>query len=592
MLKIFNIFFLLTVFVCELNAQYNEALAPVNYAWYFDSVPNTVCLVRPSTNEIINCGFTDVLHYSKNGIILKKNDSLYWLDLSGNELGKYKARLVVPLTDKLVCIKRNSQLEIYNRKESKYSKKIDADSLIFINETYLIVRKDSQYAVLDNDLNIVLPFQNRRLNAILLDKIFYESSLVKQGIINLKGEEFIPDEFDGFSLVDSTFVIGYKEFDSSEYKDHLIRLKTGQTIAIYDEIIVRRNSMFRLGDTYNTMYPDLWFIEQSKFIYESNIYFIVKSGQKFGVIDDSGKILIPIEYESIEQYAKDLLVLKKGKKSGVYQLSKNIPIELKYEYVETYSPFYLVCKLSDREFDFINSKNQINIRQKWMYRPEPLDSNYIHGFSHRTRDFLYNVHTKEYVFLNSNVEKFDEKYILTKDWFEKNQYDYRLQNYKGEILYSGATKLEFGKNLIFSLKNNRLFILDTQLRVIHSIADVSDFIHLGNDNLALKLDSNYHLYNITRRSFTELIGNYFHYISKCFIIESNEKIEMYDAGYQLKAIVNIDQLKEKQRANFYSSANYVSPEIKWSFDKKSAFEEFVYRNYYQNLVWEKLKSNK
>jgi hypothetical protein len=576
----------------QTNAQNMETLAAINYAMYFDSVPNTFCLVRPSADEIIYCGYTDVMHYSKYGMVLKKHDSLYWLDLSGNELGKYKASLVVPLTDKLVCIKRSFQFEIYNRKESKYSKKIDADSLIFSSENYLIIKKDSQYAVLDIDLNIVLPFQNRRLNAILLDKIFYENSLAKQGIINLKGEEFIPDEFDGFLLLDSSFVLGYKEFDSRVNKDHLINLKTGQTIAIYDEIIVRRNSMFRLGDVFNTFYSEIGVIIPSKFIYESNKYFIVKSGKKFGVIDNYGKILIPIEYESIEQYGKDLLVLKIGKKSGIYNLREKLPIELKYEYIETYSPLYLICKLSDKDFDMINLDKNIKISHKYQFRAEPLDSNYIHGFSHRTRDFLYNVHTKEYVFLNSNVEKFDEKYILTKDWIEKNQYHYRLHNYKGEILYSGATKLEFGKNMIFSLKNNRLFILDTQLKVIHTIADVSDFIHLGNDHVAVKLDSNYHLYNIKRRSFTGLIGNYFHYISKCFIIESNEKIEMYDAGYQFKAVVNIDQLKEKQRANFYSSANYVSKEINWSFDKKSAFEEFVYRNYYQNLVWEKLKSNK
>ncbi len=590
MQKIFKSFFILSYFGFELNAQYKEALAPINYAFYFDSVPNTICLVRPSTNEILCCGYTDLMHYSKYGIVLKKRDTLFWLDIEGKELGKYRASIVVPISDSLVCV-RNTQLEIYNRLESRYSKKIDADSLVFSNESYLIIKKDSQYAVFDIALNLILPFQNRQLIAIQQNKIFY-SNKTKLGLIYLNGQEFTPAEFDDFEFMDSNFVVGFSRIDTDNNKVHLINFNTGKTIAMYDKILGRRNSMFRLGDFINTLYPELWIIEQSRFIYEANKYFIVKSGRKYGVIDYLGSLLIPIEYESIEQYAKDLLVLKKGKKSGVYQLGKNLPIELKYEYVETYSPFYLVCKLSDREFDFINSKNQINIRQKWMYRPEPLDSNYIHGFSHRTRDFLYNVHTKEYIFLNSNVEKFDEKYILTKDWIEKNQYDYRLQNYKGEILYSGATKLEFGKNMIFSLKNNRLFILDTHLKVIHSIADVSDFINLGNDHLALKLDSNYHLYNITRRSFTELIGNYFHYISKCFIIESNEKIEMYDAGYQLKAIVNIDQLKEKQRANFYSSANYVSPEIKWSFDKKSAFEEFVYRNYYQNLVWEKLKSNK
>lgn len=586
--RFFN-FIVLIAFGVHLNAQNNEALAAINYALYFDSVPNTVCLVRPSTNEILSCGYIDIAHYSKYGMVLKKHDSLFWLDLGGNELGKYKAGFVVPLTDKLICIKRNSKLEIYNRKESKYSKRIDGDTLIFSNETYLIVRKDSQYAVFDIDLNPIIAFQDRQLIAIQQNKIIY-SNKTKLGLIYLNGQEFTPAEFDDFELIDSNFILGFSRMDTDNYKVHLINFNTGITIAIYDEILGRRNSMFRLGDFINTMYPELWIIEQSRFIYEANKYFIVKSGRKYGVIDVSGNILIPIEYESIEQYAEDFLVLKIGKKSGVHQLSKNLPIELKYKYVETYSPFYLVCKLSDKEFDFINSKNQINIRQKWMFRPEPLDSNYIHGFSHRSRDFLYNIQTEEYIFLNSHVEKFEGKYILTKEWIEKNKYDYSLQNYRGEILYSGATKIEFGKNMIFSLKNNRLFILDTHLKVVHSIEKVSDFINLGNDHLAVKLDSNYHLYNITRSSFTGFIGSYFHYISKCFIIESNEKIEMYDAGYKLKAIVYIDQLREKQRAKLYSSANYVSPEIKWSFDEKSAFEEFVYRIYYQNLVWEKLKS--
>ncbi len=119
---------------------------------------------------------------SKYGIVLKKRDTLFWLDIEGKELGKYRASIVVPISDSLVCVRKNSQLEIYNRLESRLSKKIDADSLLFSNESYLIIRKDSQYAVFDIALNLILPFQNRQLIAIQQDKIFY-SSKGKQGLI-------------------------------------------------------------------------------------------------------------------------------------------------------------------------------------------------------------------------------------------------------------------------------------------------------------------------------------------------------------------------------------------------------------------------
>ena len=95
MQKMFNWFFLLTAFGIKLNAQYKEAIAPINYAWYFDSVPNTICLVHPSTNEILFCGYTDLKHYSKYGIVLKKRDTLFWLDIEGKELGKYRASIVI-----------------------------------------------------------------------------------------------------------------------------------------------------------------------------------------------------------------------------------------------------------------------------------------------------------------------------------------------------------------------------------------------------------------------------------------------------------------------------------------------------------------
>ncbi|MFN9321092.1 MAG: WG repeat-containing protein [Chitinophagales bacterium] len=531
---------------------------------------------------------------SKYGIVLKKRDTLFWLDIEGKELGKYRASIVVPISDSLVCVRKNSQLEIYNRLESRLSKKIDADSLLFSNESYLIIRKDSQYAVFDIALNLILPFQNRQLIAIQQDKIFY-SSKGKQGLIYNSGEEFISSDFIDLKILDSNFLIGYKKIDSVYYKAHLINFKTGKTIAIYDEIIGRPCAMFQLGDYYNIMWPELWTIGQSQYTYAANKFFIVGNGGIHGIIDHFGNLLIPIEYESIEQYAEDLLILKKDKKYGIYQLGKNLPIELKYDYIETYSPFYLICKVSDKEFDLINSDKFINIKQKYKFTLEPIDSNIIHGSCYRCYpkgDFLFNTQSNSYYYLNIHAEQFEEEYIKTSQQINRHQKEYKLQNFYGDVLYSGSSQMEIGTSFIFSIKNDTFFILNKLLEIVHSVPQAKAFIELDRNHIAIKIDTSYHLFNIEKKSFIGMKGNYFYFMAKYLVRESEMDIDIYDMSYAHKATVKINDLKALQQARFYSSANYISKEIRWSFDKRSAFEEVVNRIYYRNLVWEKLKSNK
>lgn len=69
----------------------------------------------------------------------------------------------------------------------------------------------------------------------------------------------------------------------------------------------------------------------SKFVEENNLEI-----EYHGIIDENGKLILPIEYNSIYIYNEECVIIKKNNKYGIITLNKSIILPLEYDCIESF----------------------------------------------------------------------------------------------------------------------------------------------------------------------------------------------------------------------------------------------------------------
>jgi hypothetical protein len=139
----------------------------------------------------------------------------------------------------------------------------------------------------------------------------------KYGIINKKGDFVVPPRFSGFYLDDYPFGI---VFSSEMFFD----LQTGKLDTFrYGEIdpYLGMNYSYTEGGKYSIVIKGR---KKTRAIYDSILFadrrfVVVKKGGKYGFIDTSGAVLIPIRYVDIILSRPDYFALKKGSEWYYYR---------------------------------------------------------------------------------------------------------------------------------------------------------------------------------------------------------------------------------------------------------------------------------
>ena len=282
------------------------------------------------------------------------------------------------------------------------------------SEFFYYAKKDGKAGILSQDNRVTIPFEFEEL---MFKKTYFETNMrVKgrpnnRGVIDLKGKEIIPciytgivGDYEGFYIVsrgksNKNLVVGmtdqygkfildtvYSEYHNYVNSDskHLIQFEQLEkpnsfrtTSGIYDTrlkkfvILPGKYSISRVFYPYgrevnfytNKGYLHGWAGKSGKLLIEpiyekleatgDSPFLVVKKDEKYGVIDSTGKVILPFKYEALEHFDPfsfetdikrgDAFIVTENGKQGVINTKGKLLIPMEYEFIETCSNG-IICK--------------------------------------------------------------------------------------------------------------------------------------------------------------------------------------------------------------------------------------------------------
>ncbi|WP_339628401.1 WG repeat-containing protein [uncultured Maribacter sp.] len=100
--------------------------------------------------------------------------------------------------------------------------------------------------------------------------------------------------------------------------------------------------------------------------YYQNGYMRVRNNGKTGIIDEQGKIVIPIEYEDISDLKDGLFLAKKSNKYGMINTKEEIVIPFEYSKIRFFNESLALVLLNGKA-GYINKENEMIIEPNYKY---------------------------------------------------------------------------------------------------------------------------------------------------------------------------------------------------------------------------------
>lgn len=184
---------------------------------------------------------------------------------------------------------------------NKRGENVEIDGLSGVGEikynSPIRVLKNGRFGYYNEKGELVIPFEYEQASDFIDGIAVVQKN--KYGVISEIGEELLPYEYDNILLGENRRVILERE-----NKYYLSDLKKGKELEV------------------NYLYQ----IDEQKIVFE-------KDGL-FGIMDFSGKVLIPNEYEEVSKYIDRTFIGKKNGKYCIVDLKTNRKLTKSYDYIE------------------------------------------------------------------------------------------------------------------------------------------------------------------------------------------------------------------------------------------------------------------
>ncbi|KUJ59872.1 hypothetical protein AR687_21225 [Flavobacteriaceae bacterium CRH] len=340
-----------------------------------------------------------------NILFTQSNNTQDIFDSTGKQLTNFKAKDVEYFTanKSIVTLQNNNTLIINNQgniilntlKNHKFEKIINTDSYIILNtltkkkgiinslgkyeveckyddispsKSVYIAKTKNKYGFVTKEDSILKPFIYDAIydvnytDNILFENQYFASIGDLKGIVNpFLEKEIIPIRYKYIQPFSNYYIVA-----SPENKNGLFS-ENGETIikedyefynASQNKIFASKNNknylLTLLDKTYSEIeIPVDKFVSEHLFVFGTgkSRYQIFKNGNKFGVISNENKIVIPCEFDSIkDSYSKTEFIAMKDKKYGIVNVKNQVMVDLKYD-------TYIVLKESIR-FETKNQKEK------------------------------------------------------------------------------------------------------------------------------------------------------------------------------------------------------------------------------------------
>lgn len=285
----------------------------------------------------------------EHGSIVVKSSKYGLLDYNGEELLPCKYDSISKLENDARIIKLGGKYGIINEQAS-FIAECKYDSVLSPSPQYAPVMLNKKWGFQKSDGNKIISFK--------YDEILnYNDSLF---VAKYNGKYGIADYNDN-AIVKFTYeMIYYKMYDSATYIEYggKIALLNSQLKKVTDNLF-----MPGLGNSYDE---------------NGLVQFVLASTNKYGIIEvETGKTVIPFEYDGIYLPSEELIRAKKGEKYGYLNIKNEVVIPFIYDEANDFSEgLALVGKNNNimmtnygliwkKKFGFINNKGKTEIPFKF-----------------------------------------------------------------------------------------------------------------------------------------------------------------------------------------------------------------------------------
>lgn len=344
-----------------LPIKYNKIIAGNQYITLVKNTKNETELVFNEQNKSLNKKI-DYVELYQNLTIVKSN----------GKFGIVQNEIIVPFEYDSIFVPTKDPKHIPVGSNKTTQKRNTPNPLTRPNQTIssLTVQKNNKFGLINSEGKIIYPSDNdevfnaeqfgyysvkkgnlygiyfskskdKKHTEIEFDRISVDgygaimaSKNKKMGIFNLEGEQIAPFEYDN-DFIAQYSGIGYR-ISKDKKRGIIDRQRNIIVPPIYDDV--------------------------STFSFDIRDAFKVKNEEKYGIVNSEGKVIIPVEFEYIDDLNGNYLVVTPQRKVGLYDKNGNVIVPAKYKWImktATPSSSILVLNEDDYSFNFLDHNNKI-----------------------------------------------------------------------------------------------------------------------------------------------------------------------------------------------------------------------------------------
>lgn len=340
--------------------------------------------------------------------------------------------------DTIFVVTKNKKKGVVNRKGKQLipNKYDDIDNLGgFLSHEYdglLKVKIDTLYGLVNGKNKTLLPVKYTWLNDFE-DKLVIAGINRKYGLFDGNGNEIQPLIYDYiqrkrtprskiyfstkngmYGILNEDGTVKYKnEFKNvNQIHDDKNNLNLLSPYSKYFLQVIHKNGKEAVINGFNgefvIPFTDIEILQTIKNHYTNTTYFLVKKGAKYGIIDETNKIIIDLKYTYLDVSLTSIfnstknplkqtaLVAKKGNKYGVINLLNEVMVPFKYKHLKKIGSDGLFKAKLNQQYMLIDAKGSI-------LNEGPFDE--ISNFEY----LGYGKSSKALVFLNGKMKEINTK---------------------------------------------------------------------------------------------------------------------------------------------------------------------------------------
>jgi hypothetical protein len=319
------------------------------------------------------------------------------------------------------------------------------------NKLYLVV-KDNKVGYINDKAELVIPCVYKNGGGFENNIAAVQNN--KWGCIDKKGKLIVPFLYDSVKYLREGY-LGIKLYNKWGIIDSTGNLIIPCIYEFLDKTSVNGYFQVALKDTMATKFGIVdhtgklissitYDLVKANYIETSNGKFTVKFNGYWGLIDTTGKIVIPFIYNSIEKNRDGSYKISKNNKFGMMDENAKIIIQCKYDEVGLFDKNGLADVILNSKVAYVNNKGELVsqfIYDSWNEKIDYNKTDYFNSSVKKNMTISLNYTTKNIkkqytiVFENGKVgfiNNFGK--IITTPIFDLDVYTYLHAKYSGELL--------------------------------------------------------------------------------------------------------------------------------------------------------------